>query len=389
MEENDFRFIQDQIGYNFKNKDLLQQAFVRRSYAKENGGEDNEVLEFIGDKVLDFIVVKLLVEKYGYFLSDCDDFNQNEEYDEFCTEYHENKLTEIKKKLVGKKTLARKMDALGLANYLIMGNGDIRNKVHEQESVKEDLFEAILGAVALDSEWNLSELQDVVEIMLVPDSELAENSDPDYVGLIQEWCCKKNGTIPIYHFKEASCQSTAYASYPGQLLVSRNIDSFDRTSFQPVVYASCHNHLLASGNISGFSNKRMNEMQFSCILEIDDDLQEFKGFGNSKSEARKTACKKAYEYLEKQNLILSIKTEIDNPNRSEAINQLEILARRGYFSIPTYKFTQDYAKNGNPIWKCECCIKEEAKSFWAKDSLKKEAKKSAAFKMLEYVLEDN
>lgn len=44
MGNDDFRFIQDQIAYNFKNLDLLQQAFVRSSYSKENGGEDNEVL---------------------------------------------------------------------------------------------------------------------------------------------------------------------------------------------------------------------------------------------------------------------------------------------------------------------------------------------------------
>ena len=40
MEQKDLTFIQDQIGYNFRNLDLLQQAFVRRSYAKEQGGED-------------------------------------------------------------------------------------------------------------------------------------------------------------------------------------------------------------------------------------------------------------------------------------------------------------------------------------------------------------
>ena len=59
---------------------MLQQAFVRRSYAKENGGEDNEVLEFIGDKVLDLTIVKFLTEKYGYFLSECDDFDKNEDF---------------------------------------------------------------------------------------------------------------------------------------------------------------------------------------------------------------------------------------------------------------------------------------------------------------------
>ena len=52
MDNEDLQKIQDHIGYNFKNLDLLQQSFVRRSYAKENDGEDNEVLEFIGDKAL-------------------------------------------------------------------------------------------------------------------------------------------------------------------------------------------------------------------------------------------------------------------------------------------------------------------------------------------------
>ena len=77
MNNNDLAEIQDKIGYPFANLDLLQQAFVRRSYSKENGGEDNEVLEFIGDKVLDFIVVKLLAEKYGFMLAYCDDFAES------------------------------------------------------------------------------------------------------------------------------------------------------------------------------------------------------------------------------------------------------------------------------------------------------------------------
>ena len=61
MENNDLMFIQSQIGYEFKNLDLLQQAFTRRSYSEENGGENNEVLEFIGDKVLDLFAVKYLI----------------------------------------------------------------------------------------------------------------------------------------------------------------------------------------------------------------------------------------------------------------------------------------------------------------------------------------
>ena len=60
-----WKMVQGQIEYDFKNLDLLQQAFTRRSYTAENGGENNEVLEFIGDKALDFVIVKLLIQKYG------------------------------------------------------------------------------------------------------------------------------------------------------------------------------------------------------------------------------------------------------------------------------------------------------------------------------------
>ena len=63
MDNKDLSFIQDQIGYSFRNTDLLQQAFVRKSYSAEKGGQNNEVLEFIGDKVLDLMVVRLLTEK--------------------------------------------------------------------------------------------------------------------------------------------------------------------------------------------------------------------------------------------------------------------------------------------------------------------------------------
>ncbi len=360
MEKNDFIFIQDQIAYNFKNLDLLRQAFVRRSYSRENGGEDNEVLEFIGDKVLDFIVVKFLAEKYGYFLSECDDFDKNKEFDEFAAEYYEDKLTEIKKKLVEKKTLARRMDMLGLTEYLIMGKGDINNHIYEEDSVKEDLFEAILGAVALDSKWDIDELQDVVDIMLAPNSELTENALLDYVGQIQDWTYKTNGTIPLYHFEKASYQSTWYSPFNG---VSQ--------TFQLV------------------GDNRIHKIQFYCLLKIDEQLPIFRGFGNSKSEARKAACNVAYDYLKEHNLINLIRIEIGDPNKQEAINQLEILARRGYFSIPGYEFYQKYDQNGNPIWECKCFIKEAKKGFLSKASSKKEAKKSSAFKMLNYLLERN
>lgn len=351
MDKKDLQFIQDQIGYNFQNTDLLQQAFVRRSYAKEHGGEDNEVLEFIGDKVLDLIVVKLLTEKYGCFISDYENFDSNEEFDEFACIKNESELTEIKKKLVQKKTLADRITILDFADYLIMGNGDIQNNINQEMSVKEDLFEAIIGAVALDSDWNMEVLQDVIEVMLDPDSYVEEDQEENYVELIQEWTLKRYGMVPWYHFEKAS-QAVWYTPFDG-----------------------------ISSPYNGSP-----ELKHTCLLKLGGMNTIFRSFGSSKNEARKAVCKLAYKKLEQDNLLFSIRDEIPNPNIDDAISQLEILARRGYFSIPFYDFVQEYDNNGNPIWQCTCHINENAKHFFAESSSKKTAKKQAAYQMLKYVL---
>lgn len=365
MDNKDLQEIQDRIGYHFKNLDLLQQAFVRRSYAKENGGEDNEVLEFIGDKALDIIVVKILVEEFGFFTSECDDYDEKEDFDEFCCEYSEGKLTDVKQRLVGKKMLAGCMEQLRFADYLIMGKGDQRNHIEREESVKEDLFEAIIGAVALDSDWNWKEIQSVVEYMLQPREFLNEDED-NYVKLIQEWSLKEYGELPRINVENAD----SMRDHSG-LIRSNEIRYINRPTGMCVI------------NVAEY-----NKTHFRCELILKDIDKVFISEGRSKNEARQLVCEGAYHYLEEHNRLFSIRDEIENPNKIDAINQLEILARRGYFSIPTYDFEQSYDKDGNPIWKCECNIAEYDTSFWAESSSKKDAKKTAAFEMLKYVLDE-
>lgn len=354
MESNEIRFMQDQIGYNFKNVDLLQQAFVRRSYSNENGGQNNEVLEFIGDKVLDYVVVKLLCTKYG-------SITNKEEWNEYECEYNEGKLTEIKKMLVQKEHLAYRIRMLDLEQFLIMGQSDIIRNVQEADSVQEDLFEAILGAIAIDSEWNMTALQDAVEIMLNPDEYIGD-AEENYVELIQEWTLKNSNSIPLYHYEKGSYSSTWYFPFDG---------------------------ISQTYNIWGSQeHKELMEAEYQCLLRLSEDIPVFRGFGKSKNQARKNVCKLAYEYLEKEDLLFSIRDEIEEPNKDMAINQLEILARRGYFEVPEYDFSQDYDENGNPIWKSICKINGETKKYAAKSSSKKDAKKQAAYKMLQYVLEN-
>lgn len=373
MEQKELIFIQDQIGYEFKNVNLLQQAFTRRSYSEEYGGENNEVLEFIGDKVLDYFVVKILItqnsnsiglyKKFDPNLKNTWTYKQEKKTfpneNTFISNHSEAELTEIKKQLVQKKTLAIRIDDLGIADYLLMGNGDIQQNANEENSVKEDLFEAILGAIAIDSNWDMEAMQSAVDIMLAPESIIDENVDEDYVSLIQEWSYNKTNGIPLYHFEKASYEFSLYNGFVGISQCPKYINSIDSI---------------------------VHKTKFHCLLKLADNLPIFRGFGQSKSEARRNVCQLAYDYLCKEGLWLSIRDEIDNPSKDNAINQLEILARRGYFSIPTYEFEQSYDKDGNPVWKSVCQIKEEEKSFAAKSSSKKDAKKASAYKMLQYVL---
>lgn len=63
-------------------------------------------------------------------------------------------------------------------------------------SVKEDSFEAIVGAVTLDFNWDMEELQMVVRIMLAPGSYLRDDAEDNYVELIQEWILKFQAPSP-------------------------------------------------------------------------------------------------------------------------------------------------------------------------------------------------
>ena len=360
MTQEEFVTVQNHIDYAFKNPDLLHQAFTRKSYAEENGGCDNEVLEFIGDKVLDLVVVKYLTESFGSFAHDYEDYSAEEDSDEFDCEVGEGSLSEMKAQLVQKRMLSRRIDKLGFADYLYMGRGDAERHVEKQESVKEDLFEAILGAVALDSDWNLGVLENVVEHMLDPEAELGQDEElENYVGLVQDWASETQGELPLYH-PEPFSQNYIYRGIRyiyGENL--RNVTLF------AVAYP-----------------KRMCSLKLPGVEEI------FLEAGQTDREARRGAAKAAYMYLKEHDLLPTIQDEIENPNKDEAISQLEILARRGYFPIPEYDFQETHDSDGNPIWDCKCIIEGVEHVTSANSSSKKDAKKQAAFEMLQYVLEE-
>ncbi len=360
MEQETYREIEEQINYSFHNRDLLRQAFVRKSYSYENGGENNEVLEFIGDKVLDFTIVKMLAEEYGHYTGTESDWN------EFHSLYQENRLTEIKKTLVCQETLAENIDDLGFADYLIMGKGDIQKNVEQKASVKADLFEAILGAVALDCNWNLKTLTNTIMNMLNPMAYLPQPDDEkNYVQLIQDWCMKTYDCRPVYDFNE---KNHFYSS-------SSMIRGVPTSSYPNEVFSSQ-------------SACNSNSTRIECTLFLGDEKWCHEYTTSSKTNARYLICKQAYMDLEAQDRLFTIRDEIPKPSRDQAINQLETLARRGYFSLPKYDFELNHNSDGAPIWNCKCSISEVDRPRGGNASKKADAKKNAAYLMLQYVLKN-
>ena len=345
MTNNDLRKIENLIGYEFDNLALLQQAFVRKSYSEENGGENNEVLEFIGDKALDLTVVKILMEKFGYYVE-----NENE----FSTDYSEGEFTNLKKRLVEKKMLAHRIDILGLNQYLIMGKGDINKNAQEEPSVKEDLFEAVIGAVALDCGWDLETIESVLDLMLDPNYYLDNDfeDDDNYVNLVQQWFQKRFKRLPEWKFPDE-------INYQN---MQRGMLGYRRRIIEQ-----------GQGNII-------------CNLLYNDYL--FVGRGLSQKEARLYAAKVAYEFLEDNGLLFTIKDEIDDPCEELAVNQLQELAQKGYFNIPDYRFEETYDEQGYPAWKCYCSINYQKRiCWWGRDYSKRGAKRLAAWCVLKQVLD--
>ncbi len=124
-----FAEVEKIIGYNFKTKKLIQTALTHSSYSNEHRVESNERLEFLGDAVIEFIITEKL-------------------YKEFKGK--EGDLSKVRAMVVSEKPLSEAIDKLSLDKFLLKGVGESRN-VTPSKAIKCDMFEAICGAIYLDS----------------------------------------------------------------------------------------------------------------------------------------------------------------------------------------------------------------------------------------------
>ncbi|HPH02735.1 MAG TPA: ribonuclease III [Spirochaetota bacterium] len=120
------------LGVQFRNPELLRQALTHRSWSNESGiTGNNETLEFLGDAVLDFIIAEHV-------------FTSNPDADEGL-------LSRLKSIVVSERTLASVAERLGIGELLFFGRGELVSGGSRRSSNLANAFEAILGAIYLDS----------------------------------------------------------------------------------------------------------------------------------------------------------------------------------------------------------------------------------------------
>lgn len=122
---------QKQIGYQFKDMELLELALTHSSCTNENRShQNNQRLEFLGDSVLSMVVADFL---YNYFPKKA-----------------EGDLTKIRASLVCDRSLEKFGNKIELGRYLLLGKGEELSGGRTRMSNIEDAFEALVGAIYLD-----------------------------------------------------------------------------------------------------------------------------------------------------------------------------------------------------------------------------------------------
>jgi ribonuclease-3 len=130
---DEFGELEQQIGYRFRDRGLLEHALTHKSRAAEDasgGVVDNESLEFLGDAVLGLVVADALFHQYPH-----------------STEGDKSK---IKASVVSTQSLARHADRMGLGQHMILGRGEEKTGGRTKQALLADAYEALIAAIFLD-----------------------------------------------------------------------------------------------------------------------------------------------------------------------------------------------------------------------------------------------
>lgn len=167
--------LQVRLGYTFRNKELLIEALTHKSYKQPY---NNERLEFLGDAVLDLIVGEYLYKKF--------------------TDFDEGKLSKMRASLVNEGGFTRLANHLKLGEHIYLSNAEENNNGRTKSSLLSNAFEAVMGAIYLES--GLEKVRELTIYLLenVHDDISLETLFKDYKTSLQELTQAHYGITPEY-----------------------------------------------------------------------------------------------------------------------------------------------------------------------------------------------
>lgn len=173
MSDN-FEEVQKNLGYEFHDLNFLKIALTHRSYSSEYGLKYcNERMEFLGDGILSAVVSEYLYNKYS--------------------EDNEGKLSQIKAQIVSAKSLSAWAKEIKLDKFILISKSEDSNFARQRESLLCDSFEAIIGAIYLDSNFEI--VKDFIHKFLSLEQTIELI---DYKTSLQELVQAQFQTLPEY-----------------------------------------------------------------------------------------------------------------------------------------------------------------------------------------------
>ncbi len=181
--EKELLEIETKLGSSFVNKRLLDQSLTHRSYGHEHKALDNERLEFLGDAILKLVISEYLYHKFP--------------------DRAEGDLTKIRAAVVSDDTLAGVGRKLDIGSYLLLSANEKRTGGMRRKSNLANAFEAVIGAVFLDS--GIGKSREMILGLLGDEIEKVSRAGyiRDYKSALQEYAQKRKWELPRYRvFRE-------------------------------------------------------------------------------------------------------------------------------------------------------------------------------------------
>lgn len=172
----DLAALSRRLGYTFRDPGGLQLALTHRSVS---GNRNNERLEFLGDSILGMLIAEYLFRQFP--------------------QEKEGRLTRLRASLVNQDMLARLARELQLGEYLNLGSGELKSGGYRRDSILADAFEAILGAVFLDS-CDISVCRECLFRWYGDRLANVQTSSPakDPKSRLQEYLQSRQRSLPVY-----------------------------------------------------------------------------------------------------------------------------------------------------------------------------------------------